>query len=56
MIAVLRGRLCKEIAGDIGIAVATVKVHRSRMMRKMKTNSLPALGRIATKLKLISEQ
>ena len=30
MIQVARGRLSKQIAGDIGIAEATVKVHRSR--------------------------
>jgi FixJ family two-component response regulator len=35
MIHVARGRLSKQIAGDIGIAEATVKVHRSRAMRKM---------------------
>ena len=34
MIQVARGRLSKQIAGDIGIAEATVKVHRSRLMRK----------------------
>ena len=34
MIEVARGRLSKQIAGDIGIAEATVKVHRSRLMRQ----------------------
>ena len=34
MIQVVRGRLSKQIAGDIGIAEATVKVHRSRLMRQ----------------------
>ena len=56
MIEVARGRLSKQIAGDIGIAEATVKVHRSRLMRKMKTRSLPALGRMVDKLKLIPEE
>jgi len=55
MIQVARGRLSKQIAGDIGIAEATVKVHRSRVMRKMKTRSLPELGRMADKLKLVPE-
>jgi len=32
MIEVARGRLSKQIAGDIGIAEATVRVHRSRAM------------------------
>lgn len=56
MIEVARGRLSKQIAGDIGIAEATVKVHRSRLMRKMKATSLPVLSRMADKLKLIPEE
>ncbi len=56
MIQVARGRLSKQIAGDIGIAEATVKVHRSRLMRKMKAGSLPALSRMADKLKLVPEE
>jgi FixJ family two-component response regulator len=56
MIEVLRGRLSKQIAGDIGIAEATVKVHRSRAMRKMNARSLPELGRMADKLKLAPEK
>jgi len=56
MIQVARGRLNKQIAGDIGIAEATVKVHRSRLMHKMKARSLPELSRMADKLKLIPEE
>jgi FixJ family two-component response regulator len=56
VIQVARGRLSKQIAGDIGIAEATVKVHRSRAMQKMKAHSLPELGRMADKLKLVSEE
>jgi FixJ family two-component response regulator len=56
MIQVARGRLSKQIAGDIGIAEATVKVHRSRAMRKMKAQSLPELGRMADKLQLAPEK
>ena len=41
VIQVARGRLSKQIAGDIGIAEATVKVHRSRAMWKLKARSLP---------------
>src|SRR5271155_347360 len=52
MVQVARGRLSKQIAGDIGIAEATVKVHRSRAMRKMNARSLPELGRMADKLQL----
>jgi FixJ family two-component response regulator len=56
MIQVARGRLSKQIAGDIGITEATVKVHRSRAMQKMKARSLPELGRMADKLKLVPEE
>jgi FixJ family two-component response regulator len=56
LVQVARGRLSKQIAGDIGIAEATVKVHRSRLMQKMKVRSLPELGRIADKLKLVPEE
>jgi FixJ family two-component response regulator len=56
VIQVARGRLSKQIAGDIGIAEATVKVHRSRAMRKMNVRSLPELGRMVDRLKLGSEK
>jgi RNA polymerase sigma factor (sigma-70 family) len=52
MVQVARGRLSKQIAGDIGISEATVKVHRSRAMRKMNVRSLPELGRMVDQLKL----
>jgi hypothetical protein len=53
VIQVARGRLSKQIAFDIDIAEATVKVHRSRLMHKMKARSRPELSRIAGKLKLV---
>jgi FixJ family two-component response regulator len=56
MIQVARGRLSKQIAGDIGIAEATVKVHRSHLMRKMKARSIPALSRMADMLNLVPEE
>jgi FixJ family two-component response regulator len=56
MIQVARGRLSKQIAGDIGIAEATVKVHRSRAMHKMNARSLPELGRMADTLQLLTEK
>src|SRR2546423_546261 len=56
MIGVARGRLSKQIAGEIGIAEGTVKVHRSRAMQKMNTRSLPELSRMADKLKLVLEE
>ena len=56
VIQVAQGRLSKQIAGEIGIAEATVKVHRSRAMRKMNARSLPELGRMADKLHLAPEK
>jgi FixJ family two-component response regulator len=56
MIQVVQGRLSKQIAYDLGISEVTVKVHRSNLMRKMSVHSLPELGRMADKLKLVSEK
>jgi FixJ family two-component response regulator len=51
---VVCGMLNKEVAIKLGIAEKTVKVHRSRVMTKMKADSLAALVRLADKLKLPS--
>jgi FixJ family two-component response regulator len=56
MIKVVQGRLSKQIAHDLGISEPTVKVHRSNLMRKMSAGSLPELGLMADKLKLISKK
>ncbi len=53
MIRVAQGHLSKQIAGDIGISEPTVKVHRSNFMKKLNIRSLPELGRMADKLKLL---
>jgi len=52
MVQATAGRLNKQIAGDIGIAESTVKVHRTHLMRKMKARSLPELSRMADMLEL----
>jgi FixJ family two-component response regulator len=49
---VVMGRQNKEIAGDLGISEITVKVHRAQVVRKMSSDSLPELARMADKLKL----
>jgi FixJ family two-component response regulator len=51
---VVCGMLNKKVAIKLGIAEKTVKVHRSRVMTKMKADSLAALVRLADKLKLPS--
>lgn len=55
MARVVKGRMNKQIAADIGISEVTVKVHRGSVMRKMKASSLPDLARMADKLTLASE-
>lgn len=47
---VVRGRLNKEIAGEFGVSPKTVEVHRSRVMEKMKAQSLAGLVRMAVAL------
>jgi FixJ family two-component response regulator len=44
------GLLNKQIAGHLGIAEKTVKVHRARVMEKMGAGSLAELARIAERL------
>jgi len=56
MFQVTAGRLNKQIAGDIGIAESTVKVHRTNLMRKMNARSLPELSRMADILKPMLEK
>jgi FixJ family two-component response regulator len=55
MTEVLKGRLNKQIADDIGVSEVTVKAHRGQVMRKMKASSLLDLARMAEKLKLTPE-
>ena len=52
MALVVAGRLNKQIAAEIGISEATVKLHRGQVMRKMHVRSVAELVRIADKLKL----
>jgi FixJ family two-component response regulator len=52
MAHVASGRLNKQIAADLGVSEITVKVHRSRVMHKMRASSLPDLARMADQLQL----
>jgi FixJ family two-component response regulator len=50
MAHVVRGRLNKQIAGELGVSEITVKAHRAQVMRKMRASSLPDLARMADRL------
>jgi FixJ family two-component response regulator len=47
---VVTGKLNKQIAGDLGIAEKTIKVHRGRVMTKMQAGSVAELVRMVEKL------
>src|SRR3984893_12536690 len=47
---VVSGRPNKQIDAEIGTSEATVKVHRSQLMRKMAADSLPELVRMSEKI------
>jgi RNA polymerase sigma factor (sigma-70 family) len=52
MVLVVAGLMNKQIAHEIGVIEATVKVHRGQVMRKMRARSLAELVITADKLKL----
>ncbi|WP_321917610.1 response regulator transcription factor [Paraburkholderia sp. J11-2] len=56
LVEVVKGRLNKQIAADLGITETTVKVHRSNMMRKFGASSLPELCRMVDKLDLLPKK
>jgi FixJ family two-component response regulator len=50
---VISGQLNKQIAFDLGTAEQTVKVHRARVMTKLRAESVPDLIRTATILGIL---
>jgi len=52
---VVTGKLNKQIAGDLGIAEKTIKVHRGRVMAKMQAGSVAELVRMVEKLGEVGE-
>jgi FixJ family two-component response regulator len=51
MALVVTGLLNKQIAGELGTAEKTIKVHRAQVMHKMEAESLAELVRMADRLK-----
>jgi len=51
MALVVSGLLNKQVGGELGISEITVKAHRGQVMHKMHADSLPALVKIAAKLR-----
>ena len=45
---VAAGHLNKQIAGNLGTVEKTIKVHRSRMMKKMGVRTVADLVRLVT--------
>ncbi|HEY8097339.1 MAG TPA: response regulator FixJ [Methylobacter sp.] len=43
----LRGQLNKVMANELGISARTVEIHRTNLMKKMQTKSLPELIKMA---------
>ena len=56
MALVVSGLLNKQVGGELGISVITVKAHRGQVMQKMKANSLADLVKIAGRLRLTASQ
>ena len=52
---VIRGRLNKQIAEDLGIGEKTVKVHRARVMPKMGARSVAELVQLAARVGIAIE-
>jgi FixJ family two-component response regulator len=53
---VVAGRLNKQIAAELGMCEQTVKVHRSRVMRKMQAGSLADLVRAVDLFHRVSDR
>jgi DNA-binding NarL/FixJ family response regulator len=51
---VAEGRLNKQIASTLGIAVRTVEVHRSNIMRKLSVSDQASLVRYAVRKGIVS--
>jgi len=53
---VVRGRLNKQIAADLGTVEKTIKVHRARVMHKMGARSLAELVQLASSAGIVAQR
>jgi FixJ family two-component response regulator len=56
MILVVSGRLNKQAASELGTVEKTIKVHRGRVMEKMRVTSLADLVVVAERLGILPKQ
>jgi len=49
---VVKGLLNKQIAGELGAAEKTIKIHRGRVMQKMQASSVADLVHMAERINL----
>jgi FixJ family two-component response regulator len=56
MVHVVRGRLNKQIAADLDIALQTVKQHRGRVMEKLQVRSVAELVQLYSGLEAAAER
>jgi FixJ family two-component response regulator len=52
---VVTGLLNKQAAAELGITETTIQVHRGRVMRKMKADSLADLVRMSSRLGIVPD-
>ena len=53
---VITGMLNKQIGGELGMAEKTVKVHRGRVMQKLRVTSVTELVRLVQKAGIVPVQ
>ena len=55
LVALARGKLNKQIAGDLGVVEQTVKFHRARIMERMRAKTVAELMHIAARVGISAE-
>jgi FixJ family two-component response regulator len=53
---IVAGKLNKQIAGELGMAERTVKLHRASLMTKLGASSPAELGQLAERLRRLDEE